>query len=168
MSPLDTERVDGAAIARVREDIDAANVNAVQQELDHALGPDASSLVIDLSDTRYLDSAGIDMLLRLNQRLKDRRATLILVIPDNSQTQPPGRHRWAPRRDYHPPERPRSTQRRRHEPTTADPRPTQPPHERHAQRSQLSAPNAPMLAAANDRQNQAGVQSFRNAPITEK
>lgn len=85
MSPLDIERIDRVPIARVREDIDAANATTVQQQLADALGPDASSLIVDLTDTRYLDSAGIDMLLRLSDRLDHRRATLILVIPDASQ-----------------------------------------------------------------------------------
>lgn len=87
MSPLDIERIDGVPIAHVREDIDAANVISTQQQLGDALGPDASSLIIDLSDTRYLDSAGIDMLLRLSDRLEHRRAKLILVIPETSQIQ---------------------------------------------------------------------------------
>lgn len=59
MSPLDIEKIDGVPIAHVHGDIDAAT----QQQLAYTLGPDASSLIIDLSDTRYLDSAGIDMLL---------------------------------------------------------------------------------------------------------
>jgi anti-anti-sigma factor len=81
MSPLNIERIDGVPIAHIHEDIDAANATATQQQLADALGPDASSLIVDLSETRYLDSAGIDMLLRLS----DRRAKLILVIPDTSQ-----------------------------------------------------------------------------------
>lgn len=85
MSPLDLERIDGVPIARVGEDIDAANATIAQQQMAEALGPDTSSLVIDLSETRYLDSAGIDMLLRLSDRLDHRRAKLILVIPDTSQ-----------------------------------------------------------------------------------
>jgi anti-anti-sigma factor len=85
MSPLDLERIDGVPVVHVNEDIDAANVTITQQRLADALGPDASTLVIDLSGTRYLDSAGIDMLLRLGDRLDHRRAKLILVIPDTSQ-----------------------------------------------------------------------------------
>lgn len=85
MSPLNLERIDGVPIAHVNEDIDAANVTITQQQLADALGPDASSLVVDLSETRYLDSAGIDMLLRLSDRFDHRRAKLILVIPDTSQ-----------------------------------------------------------------------------------
>lgn len=85
MSPLEVERIDGVPIARVSEDIDAANAAITHQQLADALGPDASTLVVDLSDTHYLDSAGIDMLLRLGDRLDHRRARLILVIPDTSQ-----------------------------------------------------------------------------------
>jgi anti-sigma B factor antagonist len=85
MSALDIERIDGVPIAHVTEDLDAANAATVQQRLADALGPDASTLIVDLSDTRYLDSAGIDMLLRLSDRLDHRRAKLILVIPEASQ-----------------------------------------------------------------------------------
>jgi len=85
MSALGIERIDGVPIAHVTEDLDAANAATVQQQLADALGPDASTLIVDLSDTRYLDSVGIDMLLRLSDRLDRRRAKLILVIPDTSQ-----------------------------------------------------------------------------------
>ncbi|HEY4809999.1 MAG TPA: STAS domain-containing protein [Solirubrobacteraceae bacterium] len=85
MSAVDIERLDGVPIAHVTEDLDAANVANVQRQLDGALDPDASSLIVDLSATRYLDSAAIDMLLRLGDRLEHRRAKLILVIPDTSQ-----------------------------------------------------------------------------------
>jgi anti-anti-sigma factor len=85
MSPLDFERIDEVLVAHVNEDIDAANAATTQQQLADALGPDACALIVDLSDTRYLDSAGIDMLLRLSDRLDHRRAKLILVIPDTSQ-----------------------------------------------------------------------------------
>jgi anti-anti-sigma factor len=85
MSPLEIEQIDGVPIAHVHEDIDAANAAVTQQQLGDALGPDALSLIVDLSGTRYLDSAGIDMLLRLSDRLDRRRARLILVIPETSQ-----------------------------------------------------------------------------------
>jgi len=85
MSRLDIEKVDGVPIARVKEDIDAASAASIQHELAEALGPDALCLVVDLRGIRYLDSAGIDMLLRLSDRLQHRRALLILVIPDDSQ-----------------------------------------------------------------------------------
>jgi anti-anti-sigma factor len=85
MSPLEIETVDGVPIAHVREDIDAANAASTGERLADGLAPDASSLVVDLSETRYLDSAAVDMLLRLADRLDHRRAKLILVISEGSQ-----------------------------------------------------------------------------------
>jgi anti-anti-sigma factor len=84
MSHLNIEQIDGVPVAHLKEDIDAANAATTHQHLAEALGPDALSLVVDLSDTGYVDSAGIDMLLRLSDRLDHRRAKLILVIPDTS------------------------------------------------------------------------------------
>jgi anti-sigma B factor antagonist len=85
MSRLKIEQIDGLPVAHVNEDIDAANAATIQRQLADALGFDALSLIVDLSETRYLDSAGIDMLLRLSDRLDHRRVRLILVIPDTSQ-----------------------------------------------------------------------------------
>jgi anti-anti-sigma factor len=85
MSHLNIEQIDGVPVAHVKEDIDAANAATIHQHLAEALGPNALSLVVDLSHTGYVDSAGIDMLLRLSDRLDHRRARLILVIPDTSQ-----------------------------------------------------------------------------------
>jgi anti-sigma B factor antagonist len=84
MSRLDVEQLGGVPVVRINEDIDAANAASTQQQLAEALGPDALRLVIDLSATRYVDSAGIDMLLRLSDRLDRRRVRLILVIPETS------------------------------------------------------------------------------------
>lgn len=85
MNNVTIERIDGVPVARVNDDIDAANAATVQEQLAAALGPDALSLVVDLSGARYVDSAGLDMLLRLSDRLDHRRAKLMLVIPETSQ-----------------------------------------------------------------------------------
>jgi anti-anti-sigma factor len=85
MSHLKIEQIDGVPVAHVKEDIDAANAAATQQQLADTLGPNVLSLIVDLSETGYVDSAGIDMLLRLSDRLDHGRAQLILVIPETSQ-----------------------------------------------------------------------------------
>jgi len=84
VSRLEFERVDGVPVARPSEDIDAANARVLRDELAACL-QGADTLVLDLSATRYVDSAGIDMLFRLNELLRQRRATLLLVIPQSSQ-----------------------------------------------------------------------------------
>jgi anti-sigma B factor antagonist len=85
MTHLDIEQIDGVPIAHLKEDLDAANAAIVERGLADAIGPAALSLVVDLSRVRYVDSAGIDMLLRLSDRLDRRRNKLILIIPDSSQ-----------------------------------------------------------------------------------
>jgi anti-sigma B factor antagonist len=84
VSRLEFERVDGVPVARPSEDIDAANARVLRDELAASL-QGADTLVLDLSATRYVDSAGIDMLFRLNELLRQRRAKLLLVIPQSSQ-----------------------------------------------------------------------------------
>jgi anti-anti-sigma factor len=81
---VDLERVDGVPVARPSQDIDAANARLLREELGKSLAG-ADKLVLDLSDTSYVDSAGIDMLFRLNELLTQRRASLVLVIPQSSQ-----------------------------------------------------------------------------------
>lgn len=84
MNRPELERVDGRPVAHMQDDIDAANSNIVLEQLAELLGEDTSSLIVDLSDVRYIDSAGLDMLMRLGSRLEHRRAQLILVIPQES------------------------------------------------------------------------------------
>jgi anti-anti-sigma factor len=85
MVGLGVERLDDVPVARPRGDIDVANANQLRDELSDCLAHGGDSLVLDLSDTRYVDSAGLDMLFRLNERLRERRVQLLLVIPPGSQ-----------------------------------------------------------------------------------
>jgi anti-anti-sigma factor len=78
------ERFEGVPVARVVEDIDSGNAAAIHQQLADTLETDSLCLVVDLTRARYVDSAGLDMLLRLGERLDHRRATLLLVIPAGS------------------------------------------------------------------------------------
>ena len=75
----------GVPMARMPADVDIANAAAVGEQLADAVTHDAPCLVIDLTHTRYLDSAGIDMVLKLDERLRNRRQTLRLVVPEGSQ-----------------------------------------------------------------------------------
>jgi anti-anti-sigma factor len=84
LSAMRIERVDGVCVARPREDIDAASARRVRDALAESLDDGGDDLVLDLSETRYVDSAGIDMLFRLSEQLRERRARLQLVIPRDS------------------------------------------------------------------------------------
>jgi len=84
MSAVPIKRVDGVRVAHPVGDIDAANASQVERELVESLDPDGDCLVLDLHETRYLDSAALDMVFRLNERLRQRRGGLQVVIPDSS------------------------------------------------------------------------------------
>jgi anti-sigma B factor antagonist len=81
---LQIEYLDGVPVGRLPSDVDAANAIALGESLAASAARPTCDLVVDLTATRYIDSMGLDMLFRLNQRLDRRRATLRLVIPTDS------------------------------------------------------------------------------------
>jgi anti-anti-sigma factor len=85
MTRLALEYLEGVPVARPRGDIDAANASRINEELADCLAGGSDRIVLDLSETRYLDSAAIDVLFRLHERLRQRRARLLVVIPPSSQ-----------------------------------------------------------------------------------
>jgi anti-anti-sigma factor len=87
MIGLELERREQVPVARLSTDVDAANASRLREELWSHLGNHGGELVLDLSGTRYLDSAGVDMLFRLAHSLSQRRGTLRLVIPPDSHLQ---------------------------------------------------------------------------------
>jgi len=76
--------LNGVPVAAIPVDVDVANAALVGEQLAGAVTHDAPCLVLDLTATRYLDSAGIDMLLKLAERLRNRRQALRLVVPEGS------------------------------------------------------------------------------------
>ena len=85
MSGVSFERLGRIPVARPRGDIDAATAGDLRERLAEQMSNEAPGIVLDLSETRYVDSAGLDMLLRFSERLRQRRAELVLVIPPTSQ-----------------------------------------------------------------------------------
>ena len=64
-------------------EIDLANVGLVDEEIRSALD-DESKIVIDMSRTDYIDSAGLRLLFTLAKSLGDR---LSIVLPEDSPLQ---------------------------------------------------------------------------------
>ena len=71
-------------VARLRGEVDMSNAAYVRDELTRVIPNDAIALVIDLSETRYLDSAAIELLFELARRLRRRRQELRLTLPADS------------------------------------------------------------------------------------
>ncbi|HET6448457.1 MAG TPA: STAS domain-containing protein [Conexibacter sp.] len=81
LARVQDERHDDISIAAIDGEIDASNVVAVGEQLRALLTNRSTTLVIDLTDTRYLDSAGINLLFELSNELTARQQTLRLVVP---------------------------------------------------------------------------------------
>jgi anti-anti-sigma factor len=71
-------------VARLTGEVDMTNSSFVGQELTKAVPNEAPALVVDLSETRYIDSAAIELLFDLARRLGRRRQELKLVLPAGS------------------------------------------------------------------------------------
>lgn len=87
MTPLEElgfERRGEVVLAWVSGEIDLSNARSVQERLLDAVPNTASALVLDLSDTEYLDSSGVRLIFELAQRLGSRGQKLELVVPNHS------------------------------------------------------------------------------------
>lgn len=71
-------------VVRFEGDIDLSNARKLEAELVSAIGNEALGLVVDLSDARHLDSAGVRLLFQLAARLAQRRQHLRVVVSEGS------------------------------------------------------------------------------------
>ena len=73
-------------IARVTGEIDMSNSGELRTAITQATPNDALGVVLDLSEVTYIDSAGIHLLFRLGESLRNRGQTLRVVVPPDSPT----------------------------------------------------------------------------------
>jgi anti-sigma B factor antagonist len=76
---------DGVLVARPRGEIDLSNVAELRGALMRNLSNDALGAVLDLSETDYLDSAGINLFFELRERLRIRGPEMRVVVGPGSQ-----------------------------------------------------------------------------------
>lgn len=81
LARIEATDLGSARLVRVVGEIDLSNAREVMEAVAGAVPDDVALAVLDLSDTTYLDSAGIAMIFRLAERLGHRRQDLRLVAP---------------------------------------------------------------------------------------
>ncbi len=81
LARVEARTIDGTPIVCVSGEIDLSNAEQVRDAIGAAVPDTAAVIVLDLSETAYLDSAGIAMIFRLAERLQYNRQELRLVIP---------------------------------------------------------------------------------------
>ncbi len=74
----------GVVVARVRGEVDASNATELRLAVVERLTNESSALVLDFSETSYLDSTGIALLFELARGLGARRQTMRLVVPSSA------------------------------------------------------------------------------------
>jgi anti-anti-sigma factor len=84
LARLSLESQGDIELARVAGEVDASNVADLSQQLLAAVPNHARALVLDLSETSYIDSSGISLIFDAAARLKNRRQQLRLVVTPRS------------------------------------------------------------------------------------
>ncbi len=83
LATVEVDRLNGVPLARIRGEIDLSNAGDVQAAVE-AAGANASRLVLDLSETEYLDSAGIRVLFQLARAMSSTGCRVRAVVPPQS------------------------------------------------------------------------------------
>ena len=84
LARLETRLVGETQHASISGEIDLSNARLLLDTIAATMPDDAAVVVLDLTATTYLDSAGIAGLFRLAERLRIRRQDLRLVVPPDS------------------------------------------------------------------------------------
>ena len=74
----------GTAVAAVHGEIDASNAKELGERLRSLLTNHAEAMVVDLSGTTYVDSAGINLLFALADEMHSHQQRLALAVGDGS------------------------------------------------------------------------------------
>jgi anti-anti-sigma factor len=84
LATLTLEERDGIQIVRVDGEVDLSNAPALLDRLLHAVSNRSHSVILDLSSTGYLDSAGLRLVFEAQRALRERRQGLRIVAPPDT------------------------------------------------------------------------------------
>jgi anti-anti-sigma factor len=84
LARLSFETEGDVELAHVAGEVDASNVDALTRQLLDAVSNQSRALVLDLTDTSYIDSSGISLIFDAAARMKNRRQQMRLVVTPKS------------------------------------------------------------------------------------
>jgi anti-sigma B factor antagonist len=84
LASLSEEHSGEVSTAAIEGEVDASNAAELGDGLRALLTNQSTVLVVDLSETTYLDSAGLNLLFTLDGELSGRLQELRLVVPEGS------------------------------------------------------------------------------------
>ena len=83
-SGVDLQHHDGIPVARLVGEVDLTRAPSIRVGLLRAVTNQDHGLVLDLRDATYLDSAGVNVIFELAERLSGRQQRLAAVVPDRA------------------------------------------------------------------------------------
>jgi len=82
-----TVHTEAAAVhITISGELDLANVATVEEQVMAAIGNAATTVLVDLTDLRYMDSSGLRILFLLSGRLEVLQIAMAVVAPHGSPT----------------------------------------------------------------------------------
>jgi anti-sigma B factor antagonist len=84
LASIETEERGDRLVLRIRGEIDVSNARELSAAIEAAVPNGTHTIVMDLTDITYLDSAGVKVFLQLADRLRARRRLLRLVVPTHA------------------------------------------------------------------------------------
>jgi anti-sigma B factor antagonist len=81
---LEVDRRQGVPVVHVSGEVDASNADDLRDAVLRSVSNQDRGLVVNLSETGYLDSSGIQLLFEAAERLRDRQLELRVVVPPDS------------------------------------------------------------------------------------
>ncbi len=84
LAKLSFEKAGEIELAHVAGEVDASNVDQLTRQLLNTVSNNIRGLVIDLTETSYIDSSGIRLIFDAAARMKNRRQQLRLVVRPKS------------------------------------------------------------------------------------
>ena len=83
-SAIELQHHDGVPVACLAGELDLTRAAAMRIDLLRAVTNQDHGLVIDLRDATYIDSAGVNVIFELAERLSARQQRLAAVVPDRA------------------------------------------------------------------------------------
>jgi anti-anti-sigma factor len=79
--PPDLSHRDSVGVVALTGEVDIVQANSLRERLLGAIRNEDLGLVVDLSNTTYIDSVGVSLLFELAERLAERQLRLAVVLP---------------------------------------------------------------------------------------
>jgi anti-sigma B factor antagonist len=84
LAHVEAEQRGSVCVLRIHGEIDISNARELSEAIEAAVPNGAPTVVVDLTDVTYLDSAGVKLLFLLADRLLARRRSLRVVVPEEA------------------------------------------------------------------------------------